>query len=84
VDLGKRAKYPLFEDERLPKRALSVWSVFVGERIASSEFANVPLGERTVKLAEEFRQLSPEKRKVRARRPNCYDLSRIRHGTTLT
>jgi hypothetical protein len=74
VASGKAAKYPLIADERLPKRALSAWMIFFGERTATGDHAKLSLGERMDRIATEFKQLSPDQRTVSA---TCLLLPRL-------
>jgi len=63
VEGRKTPKYQLIPDERHPKRAMSAWLIFLGERNATGEYNKLTLAERTNRIATEYKQLSPDQRK---------------------
>jgi hypothetical protein len=60
----KRSAWPPIRDERATKRPLNAYAQFSVNRNASGDFKNIRLGERSKLIAEEWKALSADEKKV--------------------
>jgi len=60
---GKFLKYQPIPDQRLPKRALSAWMIFFGDRTSTGDYANLEVRERMDRIVADYKQLTPDQRR---------------------